>query len=296
MEFIKHSKLYFLISLVIVIPGLFSLFRYGLKPSIDFTGGSLIELQTRIPVSEDQIRQSITGSEFELSSIAASSETSYLLRLKPLTQDQHDALLVALNTDLEGAISQRFETIGPTIGAELTRKAIVAVIISSFAIVSYIAWSFRTVPKPYSSWKFGVTAIAALIHDILVVLGTFSILGHFLGVEIDALFITALLTVIGFSVHDTIVVFDRIRENLIKQPSLSFTKIADFSLSETLGRSLNTSSTVILTLTALLLFGGSSIRWFIVALLVGIVSGTYSSIFNATPLLVLWETRRKSTK
>src|SRR3989344_5196610 len=293
MEFIKYTKIYFLISLIVLVPGLISLIFIGLRPSIDFTGGSLIEIQTRQPVSETQIRQSVADADLDLSSLVRSTDNSYLLRLKPIDQSQHDSLLVALNTSYEGVFSQRFETIGPTVGAELTKRAVMAVSLASLAIIAYIAWSFRSVPKPYSSWKFGITAIIALGHDLLVVLGLFSIFGHFFAVEVDALFVTALLTVIGFSVHDTLVVFDRIRQNLGKQPHLTFSQVADFSLTEPLGRSLNTSATVILTLTSLLLFGGSAIRWFVIALLIGIVSGTYSSIFNATPLLVLWTSRSK---
>jgi len=292
MDFLKYTKLYFLISLLVIIPGTWSLFRHGLRPSIDFTGGSLIEIQTREPVTEQAIRQSVANHGQVLTSVATSPDNSYLLRLHPLDQDAHDQLITSLNTDLQGAISRRFETIGPTIGRELTRRAVTAVIFASLGIVVYIAWSFRTVPAPHSSWKFGITAIVAMLHDVLIVVGIFSLLGHFLSVEIDALFVTALLTVIGFSVHDTIVVFDRIRENLTKQPHLTFAQIANFSLTETLGRSFTTSATVMLALTALLLFGGTPIRWFVVALLAGIISGTYSSIFNATPLLVLWESRR----
>ena len=289
----KYKWLYFAISLLILIPGLISLAAWGLRLSIDFTGGALIEVQTREPVSEDRIRRSVLSQNLELSSVQTSTDNTYFLRLKPIDQDQHDQLVNQLNSDLGGAFSLRFETTGPVVGAELTRKAILAVVLASAAIVAYIAWSFRSVPRPYSSWKFGLTAIVALLHDVFVVLGLFSLFGHFYHVEIDALFVTALLTVIGFSVHDTIGVFDRIRENLTKFPRLSFTAIADFSLTETLNRSLNTSVTVLLTLTALLLFGGTSIRWFVVALLIGITSGTYSSIFNATPLLDLWESRSK---
>jgi len=168
-----------------------------------------------------------------------------------------------------------------------------AIILWIAFIIIYIAWSFKKIPPPYSPWKFGISAVLALIHDAFVVLGIFSLFGHFYHVEIDSLFVTAILTVIGFSVHDTIVVFDRIRENLPKMPKSSFEEIVDFSLTETLVRSLNTSLTVTLTLTSLLLFGGEPIRWFVVALLIGVVSGTYSSIFNAAPLLVVWEKNRE---
>lgn len=285
-QFMKYKWLYFGISLLILVPGVFSLVKYGLRLSIDFTGGTLLEVKSPpadfVRIAKDQ--------NLELSSVQASQDSTYLLRFKHLDKDQNEKFKQALGKDV---VEKRYESVGPTIGKELTRKAFLAVIIASLAIVAYIAWSFRHVPKPYSSWKFGVSAVIALLHDAFVVIGLFSLLGHFYHVEIDALFVTALLTVIGFSVHDTIVVFDRVRENLPKMPKQSFSQVVDFSLGETLVRSLNTSLTVVLTLTALLLFGGQSIRWFIVALLVGILSGTYSSIFNAAPLLVLWETKRK---
>ena len=166
-------------------------------------------------------------------------------------------------------------------------------VLASVFIIAYIAWSFRRIPRPYSAWKFGASAVVALLHDVIIVLGLFALFGHLYHVEIDALFVTAMLTVIGFSVHDSIVVFDRVRENLPKMPKAAFEAVVDFSLTETLVRSLNTSVTVLLTLLALLLFGGETIRWFVAALLIGIVSGTYSSIFNAAPILVLWESRRK---
>lgn len=162
-------------------------------------------------------------------------------------------------------------------------------IVASLLIVVYITWSFRSVPKPTSSFRFGVSAIIALIHDVLVLLGLFSIFGHFFGVEIDSLFVTAVLTVIGFSVHDTIVVFDRIRENLKRVGGENFGEVVNDSILQTLDRSLNTSLTVVLVLSALLIFGGETIRWFVLALLIGVISGTYSSIFNASPLLVVWQ-------
>lgn len=285
MAFMKYKWLYFGISLLVILPGLFSLLRYGLRLSIDFTGGSLLEIQATGSAS---FSDAAKKNNLELSSFQTAGKDTYLLRFKPLTQAQNDAFKKTLGQVTE----KRFETVGPTIGAELTRKAIISVVLASLFIILYIAWSFRNIPKPYASWKFGVSAVVALLHDAFVVLGLFSLFGHFYHVEIDSLFVTALLTVIGFSVHDTIVVFDRIRENLPKLPKSTFSQVVDFSLTETLVRSLNTSLTVTLTLTALLLFGGETIRWFVLALLIGIVSGTYSSIFNASPLLVLWESKK----
>lgn len=291
MQFMKYKWWYFAISLLILIPGVYSLIRYQLKLAIDFTGGTLLEIQIPQPKSEVSTQKL---AEISQGQVQAASDNTYLLKLKTIDASEAGILKNQIAQEYGEVIEKQFETVGPVIGRELTRKAVLAVFTASLMIVIYIAWSFRSVPKPYSSWKFGLSAVIALLHDVFVVLGIFSLLGHYLGVEIDALFVTAMLTVIGFSVHDTIVVFDRVRENLPKMPGQSFEKIVDFSLAETLVRSLNTSFTVILTLVALLLFGGESIRWFVVALLVGIISGTYSSIFNAAPLLVLWETKKKA--
>ena len=207
---------------------------------------------------------------------------------------QKDQVIAELNQKYGKTDLLKFESVGPVIGHELTQKAIQAIIIASLAIICYIAYAFREIPKPYSSFKFGVAAVVALLHDVLVLTGIFSLLGHFFNIEIDALFVTAILTVIGFSVHDTIVVFDRIRENLRKEGSkIPFEQVVNDSLLQTLVRSLNTSLTALFVMLAIILFGGESIRIFALALFIGIFSGTYSSIFNAAPLLVIWESRNK---
>ncbi len=292
--FMRLKWVYFAISLLVIVPGTFSLIRWGLRLSIDFTGGSLMEIHAPVAVDQTKFTAVAASQKLELSSVQTSNNNTYLLRFKPLTQQQSTAYTTALDQALGAKVAvDRFESVGPTIGAELTRKALLALVVASLCIILYIAWSFRRIPRPYSSWKFGVSAVIALLHDALVVTGLFSIFGHFYGVEVDTLFVTALLTVIGFSVHDTIVVFDRVRENLPKLPRATFSQVVDFSLTETLNRSLNTSLTVLLTLTALILFGGDTIRWFVIALLIGIFSGTYSSIFNASPILVLWEQKSR---
>ena len=217
------------------------------------------------------------------------SNKSIFIRTSPMDQSQNNKFVSILSEKFKDVKEQEFETIGPVIGQETTWNALKAVGIASILIIFYITWSFRQVPKPASSFKFGICAIIALIHDVLIVVGSFAIFGHFLGVEVDSLFVTAILTIIGFSVHDTIVVFDRIRENLKKMGGADFSKTFNESIMQTIDRSLNTSLTVFLVLVALLLFGGESIRWFVVALLIGITVGTYSSIFIASPLLVVWE-------
>lgn len=284
----KLKFVYFTISLLVILPGVFSLVKWGLNPSIDFTGGSLIEVQG------PDVKNELVKDGVEVSSTQKSGEQSYLYRTKMIDNAKKDQIMSQLKGKYGPYITiSRFETVGPVIGQELTKKALYAVGLASIAIIIYIAYAFREIPKPYSSWKFGVSAVVALLHDVLVVAGIFSLLGHFFKVEIDALFVTALLTVIGFSVHDTIVVFDRIRENLRRTAGrVSFEEVVNESVLQTLARSLTTSLTVLFTLLALILFGGESIRWFVLALLVGIFSGTYSSIFNAAPLLVSWETKR----
>jgi len=289
----KLKWLYFAISLLVILPGIYSLVRYGLKLSIDFTGGSLLEIKTASSSAQMTFKEVANSQNLELSQIQTSSDNVFLLRFKPMSLEQNDAYINSLKKTLIDTQELRYESVGPVVGAELARNSILAVIIASIAIIGYIAWSFRGITKPYSSWKFGASAVIALLHDALLLLGVFSLFGHYYGVEVDILFVTAVLTVIGFSVHDTIVVFDRIRENLPKMQKSNFVEVVDYSLTETLVRSLNTSLTVTLTLTALLLFGGESTRWFVTALLIGIISGTYSSIFNAAPILAIWEQPRK---
>ncbi len=251
----------------------------------------------KVQSSKEEIKKIIEKEKIDIGSVTKFSDDTYLLKLKPIDNSQHKKLQDEFTKEFGEVKELRFETVGPTIGKETTANATKAVILASAAIVFYIAWAFRQIPKPYSSFKFGICAVVALIHDVLVVVGIFSLFGHFYKVEIDSLFITALLTIMGFSVHDTIVVFDRIRENLRKMAGEPFHLVVNESIIQTLARSLSTSLTVLFTLFALLLFGGESIRWFVVALLIGITSGTYSSIFNAAPLLVVWEqwSSRKSS-
>lgn len=289
-DIIGKRNWYFFISLLVIIPGIISLFLYGLKLSVEFTGGSRMTLIFPKEVNEkivSQVRKSFEEEKVNVYTIQP-SKNSIIIRTEPLQKQEDIKILSSLEREVGKFKQESFETIGPTIGKETTRKAFFSVMIASILIVLYIALSFRKVPRPASSWRFGITAIIAVMHDVLLLVGIFSLLGHFYNVEIDSLFITALLTIIGFSVHDTIVVFDRIRENLLRISGVSFDKIVNDSILQTIVRSLNTSLTALLVLFSLLLFGGESIRWFIVALFIGILSGTYSSIFNAAPLLVVW--------
>lgn len=291
MNIVGRKNWYFGLSLLVIIPGVVAMFLWGLNLSIDFTGGSRLTLSFDNAVGDKQtqvISRVLKEEKIKVAGIEKSDKLVFI-KTSPMDQNQNSKLINTLLKDFKDVKEPEFETIGPVIGRETTLNALKAVGIASVLIILYITWSFRQVPKPASSFRFGVCAIIALIHDVLVVVGIFAILGHFLGVEIDSLFVTAILTVIGFSVHDTIVVFDRIRENLKRMGGSNFPKTANDSILQTIDRSLNTSLTVVLVLIALLLFGGESIRWFVVALLIGIIVGTYSSIFTASPLLVLWQ-------
>ena len=290
---------YFLFSLLIIVPGTISLLiPPSLNPGIEFTSGTIMNVKFEQPVGQQEIRSVFKDLGHQDAIIQHSGENTYLVRTRMLREEARDA---------EGTVTQpserievvkklseafgpvqvpSYDTISPVIASEIVRNASLAVVIASVGILLYISWAFRKVPNPL---RYGVCAIVALLHDVLVVVGAFSILGKLFHTEVDSMFITALLTVIGFSVHDTIVVFDRIRENLRRGISLSFGETVNHSILQTLGRSLNTSLTVVFTLLALYLFGGVTIRTFVLALLIGVISGTYSSIFNASQLLVVWE-------
>ena len=256
LDIIGKKNLYFALSLIVVTPGLIALLLFGLNLSIDFTGGSRLTVSFKDKIEKqkiDGIKQSLISQNIKVYTVEQSKNQVYF-RTNPISQKQNAHFVNELSKNFKDAKETEFETIGPTIGRETTINAIKAVFFASLLIILYITWSFRKVPKPASSLRFGVSAIIALIHDVLVVLGIFAILGHFFGVEVDSLFVTAILTVIGFSVHDTIVVFDRIRENLRRSSQDSFPQIVNDSILQTLDRSLNTSLTVLLVLFALLLF------------------------------------------
>lgn len=293
---VKYRAFYFLFSLLVIVPGLLAVIFWHINFGIDFTGGTLANFSVEGEPSTQDLSQLVKLGGFPVESVQTAGSKTYIIRLQPQSQEQVNKMKEVVGQKYGKVEELSLETVGPTISGEITRNALKAVVLACLAIVIYITWAFRQVPKPASSLSFGVAAIVALVHDILVVVGVFAILGRLLGVQVDSLFVTALLTVLGFSVHDTIVVFDRIRENLRKFPDQSFEQVVDRSIVQTLGRSLSTSLTVVFVLFALILFGGASIKWFVVALLVGIVSGTYSSIFNAAPLLVVWQNFKTSRK
>jgi len=291
MNIVGRRYLYFAISLIVIIPGIVGLVIWGLPLAVDFSGGSLVELKFevgRLP-SLDEVRQVYAQNGIPDAEPRSSGSDSLIIRTPHLDDATNNKIVAALQTQTDHPITLvRFESVGPTVGREVTTRAASAVAIASLAIMLYIWYAFRGVPKAY---RYGVSAIIAMLHDVSVVFGVQAILSHFLGWEVDALFLTALLTVIGFSVHDSIVVFDRIRENASKHRRQSFESVVEMSVEQTLVRSINTQLTVFLTLLALAVFGGSTIRHFVVILMIGVASGTYSSIFNAAPILVVWENR-----
>lgn len=312
---VRRRYWWFLLSLILIIPGLYFLllhplittgqFRLGLRPGIDFSGGSLWEIRfSERPADElstTEIADVFAENGFEralvqLSTIEVEGEPVAVAVVRTddtLSSEDPNAdqarVLDALTAQFGAASIERLESVGPTVSQESTRSAIIAVFGACVAILLYLTLAFRKAPHPF---RYGVCAILAMLHDVILILGIASILGTFFGVEVDALFLTALLTIISFSVHDTIVVFDRIRENLLrKRLGETFDEIVNHSIVQTLPRSINTQLTTMFVLTALLLFGGATIRNFITILLIGLVSGTYSSIFNAAQLLVVWEHR-----
>ena len=345
-DIVGKRYLYFLVSLIIIIPGLISLLiPPHLNVGIDFKGGTIWEVvpKNNVPADTNRVSSLLTDAGIKEPSvqnaelIAGTVHTPTLIMRMPNISPEDKEKLVAVlvdnnivagskktttiapsasvtttatltatgtvtttgtgaaagttttTTQLEPGTEVAFDTVGPTVGSEVAGRAVGAVALASLGILAYLWYAFRRVPNPL---RYAVCAIAALLHDVFVVLGVFSLLGRFIeGIDVDALFITAMLTVIGFSVHDTIVVFDRIRENILKRRFDTFDKVVNYSLVQTLTRSVNTSLTVIFTLFALFLFGGASIRNFVLALLIGIISGTFSSIFNASLLLVVWENK-----
>ncbi len=283
-NFMKYKKIYFLISGILLVPGVISLLVFGLKPSIDFTGGTILELRL-----EDNDQFSILNFQTDderVISAQKSGEGTYLLKIKPINEKEKNEIKNKLAEKFGEVEEIRFETVGPTLGRELLRKTLVAVVLATVFILAYIAYQFK-------DKMYGVCAILAMFHDTLILLGSFSLLGHFFGIEVDTLFVTAVLTTLSFSVHDTVVTYDSIRNAVKKNPKTEFPELINIAINQTLIRNLNNSLTIIFMLLALVLLGGQTIRWFVVALLIGTIAGTYSSTFIATPLLLVWRSLEK---
>jgi preprotein translocase subunit SecF len=295
-NFVRFIPFYFTLSAIVLGAGIFSLLRWGLRPSVDFVGGSLVEVTVEpkedAVVSESTIRDSLSSIEVDANTVQSSGEQTWTVRTKSQEEDLTKKLTNVLTERLGATELVRFESVGPTLGRELLKKTLVGILLSAGGILLYVAWRFK-------GGRYGVCAILAMLHDSLVVIGAFSLLGHFYGIEVDTLFVTALLTILSFSVHDTIVVYDRIRENLRSAVTEDFETIVNKSVTETMRRSINNSLTILFMLVALTVWGGTTIRPFAFALLIGTITGTYSSPFTAVPLLVVWgrfASRRRKKK
>jgi preprotein translocase subunit SecF len=299
---IGRRKILYIISGIMFAVAVFALLFFRLKPGIDFTGGSLIELQfnTERP-AVSSVQTTLAPLNLGPIVVQQAGDTSMILKLRFVTENEHQSVLNALRSSVSSTVTNdkpsvvetSFETIGSTVSTQLRDRVARASVLIILVIILFVAYAFRKVSKPVSSWKYGVAAVIAMVHDVIITMGIFALLGHFMGVEVDVPFVVAMLTVFGYSVNDTIVVFDRIRENLIRHSAVNFASTVNAAVNETLARSINSSLTIIIVLSCLYIIGGESIRFFSLALLIGIFLGTYSSIFVASALLVSWQERGK---
>ncbi len=287
-NFTKYSIFYYIISGILIVATIVSLSMFGLKFGIEFAGGSNMEIQFQnARPSNETIQNNLKSFNLGEITVQPTGSNSAVLQFKGVDEATHQQILTSLNK-LSPVTEKSFQYIGPSIGQELRNKTELAIVLALLAITLYIAFAFRKVSKPVSSWKYGIASLIALFHDVLIPIGVFSVLGHFYNVEITVPIVAALLTILGFSVHDTIVIFDRIRENILRRGMGQFEDTVNWSLTQTLGRSISTVVTVEFVLFAIYFFGGETLKYFALALIVGITSGAYSSIFIASPLLVSW--------
>lgn len=303
MFIVKNKKIFVLASVVLVLLSVVSVFIFGIKVGIDFKGGAITEVAyDTVRPEQELLTKDLEALNFGSILLQPTGDKAYIVKSRDLTDTEHILLLDTLSQKGTSPLKEiNFNSIGPSVGRELTTKAIIAVILVSLAIICFIAYAFRKVSQPVSSWKYGLIAIVTLLHDVIIPVGIFSLISYYFGAEIDTLFVVAVLTILGLSVSDTIVIFDRIRENLSKEIKLdqtNFSNIVGQSLNQSFVRSISTSLTVILVLLALVFFGPVSTKYFAIMLTAGMFFGTYSSIFLASPLLIFvqdWQ-NRKSVK
>lgn len=290
MDFVGKRNWFFLFSFLVILPGVvFLIVNPGLRLGIDFTGGSTMTINFSSEVSQEELRTELTRIGQVDATVQSFGENTYFIRTRQLSDQEKDALTNQLAASLspdgeDDPVSSDF--VSPVVARDTILNGMYAVIAASVGIFIYLWWAFRSVPRPF---RYGIAALIALVHDLVIVIGIFAILGNLLGLEVNTMFLVAVLTVIGYSVNDTIVVFDRLRENVLNYGNRGFAQNVNVSISETIGRSLNTSLTVLIVLLALLLFGGATIRTFLLVLVIGVVAGTYSSIAVASQVLVAWE-------
>jgi preprotein translocase subunit SecF len=286
-DIVGKRYLWFGISLLIIVPGLLAIIAFGFPLAIDFTGGSLLDLQFNGQAPQPaEVKAAYAALGYADVQVQSTQNNGLQIRTESMDDTKKEEIEVVLRQKFGDFVELEFGNVSPTIGGEVVTRAAQTVLIAAVGIMLYLWFAFRQVPHAF---RYGVAAIIAMLHDVLVTIGVAAIFGKVFGWQVDALFLTALLTIIGFSVHDTIVVFDRVRENLIRMRGEPFDKVVNFSIIQTLNRSINTQLTVVFTLFALILFGGETIRHFVTLMLIGLLSGTYSSIFNASQILVVWE-------
>jgi preprotein translocase subunit SecF len=306
MEIIRHRKIYFAFSLALIVASIIILFVFGLRPGIDFTGGAIMELEYEDRPSNQEILEVLGDFDLGTVYVQPTGERGILIRMKDVSEDTHQQILAALSQstkiedgemtiEIKEIEEIRFESIGPTIGQELKEKTSIVAIVALLSMIAYIAFAFRRVRRPIKSWQYGIISVIALFHDVMIPLGIFAILGKYMGVEITIPVITALLAVLGYSINNTVVVFDRIRENLMRVGD-DFESTVNISINQTLSRQINTSLTTLFVAVAIYFFGGATLQYFALALILGILAGTYSSIFLAGPLLVSWYNLRYKLK
>jgi preprotein translocase subunit SecF len=291
-DIVNKRNWFFLISILLLVPGIISMLAFGFRLGIDFSSGTVMTLRFSQQVEQSALRQQMAELGYADATIQKTSEGDFLVRTKDINTDQKIALIDGLKKGLKLDVTIRdFSTVSPLVASEVARNAAIAVGVASLFMILYIAFAFRHMPSPF---KWGLSAVIALLHDVLIVMGIFSILGWLIGYQVDSMFITAMLTIVGFAINNTCVVYDRIRENVRKGISKDFAVTVNASIMETIARCLNTSLTVILTCLALFIFGGVTIQQFIMALLIGVLVGIYDSVFVAGPLLVLWDRGMKT--
>jgi|TARA_Y100000031_G_scaffold99372_1_gene108855 preprotein translocase subunit SecF len=291
MEIVKHRKIYFSVSAALILLSLFSLIFWGLELGIDFTGGTLMEIEfLESRLTNQEIEQRLVGLDLGQINFQPTGDRGLILRLKDIDEQTHQNILIGIG--LEEIVEKRFESIGPLIGDELKRKALWAISLTLLAIIIYIAWAFRKVSQPVASWQYGLVAVIALFHDIFITLGFFSLVSHFKEIEIGLPFVAAFLTILGYSVNNSIVIFDRARENLLKTNWADFSQVINQSINQSITRCLNTALTTLFVLLAIFFLGGTSIKYFSLALTIGIIIGTYSSIFITSSLIIVWYKRK----
>lgn len=290
----KTARYWYGISAILILTSLMAIGFWGIKPGIDFIGGSVIEIKSE-SINVPAVRESLKDFGDTIAEVQSAGEKGILIRARELSADEHGKILAKLKGDFKNTEELRFDSIGPVFSRDLLIKSVMAIVLASAGILLYLSYVFRKSGSVVSSWAFGTIAVLALIHDALVITGFFAVYAHFYNASADSLFVTAILTVIGFSVHDTIVIFNRVKTNL-RVYRLPFPELVDKSVLETFSRSINTSMTTLFVLLALLFFGGSTIRPFVATLSAGIIVGSYSSIFVAAPVLSWWQGRNKGKK